>query len=428
MIVTAGRVVLLSALALPVGADTAGALSAPPSPPLQAAHARPLRDVVFERTAERVARGRYLANAVIGCVVCHSERDRSLPGAPPLAGREFAGAVLFDEPEVFLAAPNLTPDVETGAGAWSDDALARAIREGVGHDGRGIGGSMWWWAFRALSDEDVAALVVYLRSLPPVRNALPPRRLSPESERQRAEAAKPLLAPVPTRDLADPFERGGYLTEIADCAGCHTAWTGTPNPGMFAGGNGVEHVGAAAFSANLTPDPSGMGGWTVEMFRARIRSGRGGALHPTMPWVAYRGMTDDDLAAIFTALQRTPPVRHWVNNVDPPTDCAVCGQKHGLGAMNIARVIERAAVELGPLAAYEGRYGFNEWTIAIVARDGALFASEEGGPPVELVPVAGGRFEGRGLTAPLSFERDEAGAVVAIVTHEMGATRWRRLP
>ena len=76
----------------------------------------------------------------------------------------------------------------------SDDH--RAIREGVGHDGRGLGLPMWWWAFRALSDEDLAAIVVYLRSLPAVVNALPPRILSAERERERAEAPQPLAGPI----------------------------------------------------------------------------------------------------------------------------------------------------------------------------------------------------------------------------------------
>ena len=187
----------------------------------------------FERTPERVERGRYLATAAIGCVLCHSERDRSQPGAPPVAGREFAGAVMAEEPGYRLVAPNLTPDVATGAGSWSDDMLARAIREGVGHDGRGLGGQMWWWAFRALSDEDLAAIIVYLRSLPAVANALPPRILSAEREKERAEgAAAARRARCAARDLADPVERGTYLIEIADCMGCHSAWEAPIQPGL----------------------------------------------------------------------------------------------------------------------------------------------------------------------------------------------------
>lgn len=404
------------------------ALSVPmhAAPPLQAAHARPLTDEVFERTPERVERGRYLAHAVIGCVLCHSPRDFAQPGAPPIAGREFSGAVIAESEGYRLVAANLTPDVETGAGAWPDDALARAVREGVGHDGRGLGGAMWWWSFRFLSDEDVRSIVVYLRSLTPVRNALPPRRLSPELEAERAQAARPLTVPVPARDLSTPLERGRYLIDVADCMGCHTGWGKT---GVFAGGNPIEYYGQVAWSANLTPDPSAAGGWSEAMFVARMRSGRGGALSPLMPWAAYRRMTDDDLAAIYAALREVPPFRHWVNNVDEPTDCAVCGGRHGLGAMNVPRVIERAAADLGPLAAYVGRYRLEDDVVEIEVfeRDGALYTLDDGGRPVELVPIAGGRFDALGLPTPCAFERDGSGAVVALLTYEMGVSRWPRV-
>jgi len=396
------------------------------APPLQAAHARPLTDETFERTPERVARGRYLADAVIGCVLCHSPRDFAQPGAPPISGREFSGAVIAEDEGYRLVAANLTPDVETGAGAWPDDALARAIREGVGHDGRGIGGGMWWWAFRLLSDEDVRSIVAYLRSIPAVRNELPGRILGPELEARRAEDARPLTTPVPSPDLSTPVERGRYLIDIADCMGCHTGWGKT---GVFAGGNAIEYHGQVAWSANLTPDASAAGSWSEAMFVSRMRSGRGGALSPLMPWAAYRDMTDEDLAAIYAALREVPPFRHWVNNVDEPTDCVVCGGKHGLGAMNVPRVIERAAVDLGPLSAYVGRYRLENDVVEIEVfeRDGALHTPGDGGQMVELVPIAGGRFDAPGLPTPCAFERDASGAVVALLTFELGVSRWPRV-
>ncbi len=401
----------------------------PTVPPLPTVRARPLTDIAFARTPERIERGRYLADAAIGCVLCHSERDERRPGAPPVAGREYAGVVLEEAEGYRLVAPNLTPDPETGAGAWSDDMLARAIREGVGHDGRALGGPMWWWSFRQLSDEDLASIVVYLRSLPPVRHALPPRILSAAQEAERARQAEPLLEPVPARNLADPIERGRYLIEVADCMGCHTAWEGSPNPGGFAGGNRISRGGHQSFSANLTPDPAALGGWTEAIFVGAMRQGRGGALDPIMPWAAYRGMTDEDLGAIYQTLRLAPPVRHWVNNSAPPTPCAVCGQEHGLGEKNVPPVFARVEVDLGPLTSYTGRFqleGKTFW-IEISVDESALFASEEGGPPIELVPVAGGRFEGRGLTSPIAFERDETGAVTALLTFELGPDRWERV-
>ncbi|MFN7941057.1 MAG: hypothetical protein U0X73_05635 [Thermoanaerobaculia bacterium] len=423
-------IVLLLALSFAPSSDASAetAPSPPPSPPLLAEHARALTDVRFEPTAARVERGRYLASAAIGCVICHSERDPQRPGRPPIPGREFAGAVLSDEPGYRLVAPNLTPDPETGAGTWSDDMLARAIREGVGHDGRGIGGPMWWWAFRSLSDEDLASIVVYLRSLPPVRHLLPPRILSAEAERQRSAAARPLEQAVPAPDLGDPLARGRYLLGIADCAGCHSAWEAPVNAGIFAGGNEVGRFGQPVFSANLTPDASGLGGRTAPIFIGILRGGRGGTLDPTMPWAAYRGMTDADLEAIFLALSQLEPVRHFVNNLDPPTACPVCGQTHGLGELNRPPVYERVAVDLGPLADYAGTYRFEDFEMAIAAHDGALFVTDPERPEIELVPVAGGRFQGRGLAAAISFERDAGGRIVALVSHELPEIRGTKAP
>ena len=71
-----------------------------------------------------------------------------------------------------VVAPNISPDPEAGAATWTDDQLARAIREGIGHDGRALFPMMPYEDFRQMSDEDVGSIVVYLRSLPAVHNHL----------------------------------------------------------------------------------------------------------------------------------------------------------------------------------------------------------------------------------------------------------------
>lgn len=408
---------------LAVGAACAPRPAPAPAAPLPAERVRALADIRFEPTPERIERGHYLAHAAIGCVHCHSERDAGRPGTPPVPGREFAGRVVEDGKGRFLAAPNLTSDVETGAGAWSDDLLARAIREGVGHDGRGLGGPMWWWAFRSLSDEDLASLVVYLRTVPPVRNPLPPRRLSFEDERSRARGATPLEEPVPERDLADPLVRGRYLIEIADCLGCHSAWEAPVNAGLGAGGNELD---PGLFSLNLTPDPSGLGPYTREMFIGVVRSGRGGTLHGVMPWASYRQMTDEDLGAIYDALRQLPPVAHRIHNSAPPTFCPVCRQRHGLGELNSVPVLVRVETDLGPLEDYAGTYRSGIDDLEIAARDGRLWVVGFAASDLELVPVAGGRLQGLGLPFPVSFERDAAGRVTALVSWDLGPTRWTR--
>jgi hypothetical protein len=97
-----------------------------------------LTNRVYERTPQRWARGKYLAENVSLCVDCHSPHDWTKHDAQIPSGMEGAGedmSILKGLPGQVVA-PNLTPDPETGIGTWSDDALARAIREGIGHDGR----------------------------------------------------------------------------------------------------------------------------------------------------------------------------------------------------------------------------------------------------------------------------------------------------
>src|SRR5262249_45943941 len=158
------------------------------------------------------------------------------PGAPPVEERKGAGHVWWEEKDgTRLVAPNLTPDVETGAGAWSDDMLARAIREGIGHDGRVLHPQMWSRSFRMLTDGDVDAVVVARGAPPPVNRKLKQTRMKPEryARLEGDEMIGPLAAPNPAPDPADPVAYGKYLVRAADCQGCHTAFEAPMNPGLF---------------------------------------------------------------------------------------------------------------------------------------------------------------------------------------------------
>src|SRR5258708_2274965 len=91
--------------------------------------ARLLTSRTFERTPQRLERGHYIATALSGCVYCHSPHDWAAPGTPMVAGKMGAGDVLpYTNLPGRIVAPNLTPDLETGAGRWTDDQLARSIR------------------------------------------------------------------------------------------------------------------------------------------------------------------------------------------------------------------------------------------------------------------------------------------------------------
>ena len=291
--------------------------------PVVGAKSRPLTDRHFERTPDRVARGKYLVEGVAACFDCHSKAPSELKAGEAPAFTELgAGRVVINEGDFLLAAPNITPDIETGAGSWTDDQLARAIREGIGHDGRTLFPMMPYQDFKYLSDDDVASIVVYLRSLPPIHKELPKRHIPFPLSRLINTAPEP-LAYVPPVDAADPIARGRYLTKIGNCEYCHTPSDkmDRPLPGMtFAGGKYIDKFPTP--SANITPDPSGISYYDDVMFVHTLRTGRVGAraLNPPMPWWAFRNMSDDDLKAIFAYLRTVKPVRHHVDKAEAYLD------------------------------------------------------------------------------------------------------------
>src|SRR4030095_15271045 len=171
--------------------------------------ARPLTNRTFEPTSARLEWGKYLTEGLVACFWCHSERDPKT--RLPLAGKVGAGGNDPDFPRPILTAlvfPNITPDRETGTGKWTDGMLARAIREGVGHDGRPLIPLMPYESFRHLSDEDLASIIVYLRSIPRVHNPLPGMRAKFPFSLLVKGIPEPLTSSVPQPDVSTPITRG----------------------------------------------------------------------------------------------------------------------------------------------------------------------------------------------------------------------------
>ena len=327
--------VLCAGLLLIAGSRSGKVASRPDS----GSKVRPLTDRKFERTPERVARGRYLVNGIGECFACHGPFDLNAPGWPPVRGKEGSG---FDfsswgTPFLGVVAPNLTPDRETGAGNWTDDMLARAIREGVAHDGHLLDPTIMPYEFyRSISDEDLASIVVYLRSIPPIRNALPPPRTS---ENVVAPYAIPIYAPVSLPDVSTPVKRGEYLVQLGACQWCHTLRDEkrVSLPGLeFGGGDLITNPYSQASSANLTPDPSGISYYNEAQFLRTMHTGKIGArkISPNMPWWFFGQMNNDDLKAIFAYLRTLKPVHHRVDNTEPIAYCRICKRKHHGGALN----------------------------------------------------------------------------------------------
>lgn len=388
---------------------------------LKAANVRPLKDVKYELTPGRIAKGKYLTEGILWCFNCHTERDTTQAGWPPKWEKKGSGTIRWKTDSTYLYAPNITPDEKTGIGNFTDDMIARAIREGVGHDDRALE-SMPWGSFRELTDEDVASVVSYLRTIPAIENRVPRRKLSLSGEEDLKEGALPLTQEIGALDFSDPLTRGKYLISIADCIGCHTAWYGR-NPGILGGGNPMSKNTEQIFSTNITSDATGVGAWSEETFIYVMKNGKGksGPMNQRMPWASFKNMTDEDLSSIYQALMTTYPVKHSVQNGVVPSPCEVCGMKHGSGDKN----------KIEPLKMYEGNTKiptdvtgiyvgqlFPD-TLSIIQIEGKLIlrAFEE---EWRLSLINSAEYFADGLLAPLHFVRDKHDIVIELQFNDLG--------
>jgi mono/diheme cytochrome c family protein len=338
------RTVLLSLAVLVVGLILGG-ITAVGWQVVLGPKARATTDRKFDVTDARLARGKYLVEGPAACFHCHTEHDFSTPDYPIIAAKKGAGWAMPIPELNHLPARNITPDQETGIGAWTDDEIARAIREGVRRDGTALFPVMPYLEFASLDDEDVASIVVYLRSIPAVRNPLPARQLPFPLEYIVRTIPRPIAQPQPSHPSATPEDRGKYLVTIASCQSCHTAADdrGQPLAGMeFGGGARFDDPGQngkAVFSMNITQDPSGLQHYDEALFVQTLHTGEVATrkLNGIMPFQFFRNMTDEDLRDIWAYLKTRPPVKHRITNTDPPTLCPLCNQRHGLGDLNVKR-------------------------------------------------------------------------------------------
>ncbi len=270
-----------------------------------------------------VERGRYVVRVVAPCAACHGDTTRT---AEMMAGEEvpLSGGYHWDIPPGKIYTRNITPDDETGIGRISDEAIARALRNGVGHDGRAL---LPFMEMQGLSDEDLVAVVSYLRSQPPVHNVVPAHTFTPLGKVLKATVLANPIGPKETPPAISPrgatVENGGYLTEsVSLCWACHTQRneaTGELTGPRYGGATGFVEAsdpGHVWAPPNITSDPTTgkLGAMTEDEFVARFRAGR---LLPgsPMPWQAFQRMDEDDLRAIYLYLKSVPPV---TRDVGPP--------------------------------------------------------------------------------------------------------------
>jgi mono/diheme cytochrome c family protein len=269
-------------------------------------------------TDPKLERGEYLSK-ILGCKYCHA----AVGASGPDFSHPFAGGFEVQEKLGTWRAPNITQDPRTGIGAWTDTDIATAIREGVRPDGTHLYPIMPYLNFNRLTDDDLNALIAYLRTVPGVNNAVA----------TNTDLALPRpLAPEPTNAadvVADPVKHGEYLVTIMNCGMCHTPLGPDGMPDVtrqFAGGVEIEipKLGAGTlYSSNITSDPdTGIGTWTDAELEQAVRVPGVGGGRIELYLTGKNPMAEVDLAAIVAYLKTIPPVKNAVPKSDFRTEFA----------------------------------------------------------------------------------------------------------
>jgi mono/diheme cytochrome c family protein len=266
-----------------------------------------------ENSADLVERGQYIFSSAGGCA-CHS----------PPKGTPYAGGREFPLPMAKVYSTNLTADKETGLGNWSDQQIRDAITRGIRPDGERLLPVMPYEAYSGMAEEDLKALIAYLRTLKPVRK-----------ENLRAKAYVPLFRPVvtplwlklfgrfsntPAKAPKSGIERGRYLVEhVSLCGDCHTLrnFMGVPKRTLYLAGAKKGQGPLGVEVPNITPDKeTGIGDWSRNDIATLLLTGAtpdGDNVQGLMAEVIAAGFKDmkkEDALAIADYLKSIPAVKN----------------------------------------------------------------------------------------------------------------------
>jgi mono/diheme cytochrome c family protein len=280
---------------------------------------------------EIIARGKALVEAG-DCASCHT--------ADP--AKPFAGGKRIDTPFGAIYSPNLTPDKDTGIGAWSDQDFRRALREGISPRGSRYYPAFPYPYFTKMTRDDIQAIRAYLATRTPVHNSPPPPALRwPLNYRVLMRGwdwlfFKPGIL-EPNQQKSTEWNRGRYLVEgPGHCGACHTPKNvfGADRQSRALGGGLVGDQ----FAPRLDQAPrSGLKSWSADDIAEYLQSGRNGRSHANglMAEVVLNStslMSDADVQAIATYLKALPPGEREPNVLPPPEAQMADGQKVYRGA------------------------------------------------------------------------------------------------
>ncbi len=264
--------------------------------------------------SDLIPRGKYVFAATGGCG-CHTEKDKPLNSG----GRKYEGA--FGT----VYSTNITPDRQTGIGDWTDEQIIAAIRLGRRPNGERLVPVHPYPVFNGMAQEDLRALVAYLRSVPPVNRANQPKKVIPMFESVFLPAWLAAFAPREQPPAAAPtsgLARGEYLVRaVGHCGECHTprGITQASDNTRFLGGSPKGPDGDPV--PNITPDKDSGLTWSEEEIAEYLGSGNkpdgdvaGGLMAEVIEGTSggYKTLTKEDRLAIARYLKTVPAVRNKV--------------------------------------------------------------------------------------------------------------------
>jgi len=379
---------------------------------------------VNPQLADRVERGRYLATAA-DCSACHTA-----PG-----GKPFAGGLNLETPFGSLLSANITPDRETGIGAWSDDEFVRAMQQGIAPGGVHLYPAMPYPDFTRVTREDLLAVRAYLATLEPVRAAIDTDRLPfPFSIRSSMLVWNALnfssgeFHSEPSRTAE--WNRGAYLvTGLGHCGACHT-------PKGVMGGAKAQPMAGAAFLGSYAPpldndERTGLGAWRVEDVVSYLKSGWGGGQAATGPMAlvvanSTSHLSDADLRSVAVYLKDIPAPTSSATALNKDdaamragralylVSCSACHTSTGEGVTGLAPTLAHSAVVQA--AATD--------TLLDVVLNGAQAVATDAAPTAPGMPAFGWQLSNDQIAEVLTYVRNDWGnAASAVSASDVQAAR-----
>jgi mono/diheme cytochrome c family protein len=363
-----------------------------------------------------IERGRYLS-ILSDCGGCHTA-----PGGQP-----FAGGRAIETPFGNIVAPNITPDLDTGIGAWTADQFDAAVRRGLGSNGAHLYPAMPYNAYTRMSRDDVLAIRAYLGSLEPVRQSSTANTLSfPFNVRSLMAVWNKLYFAdgeyKPDRTKSAEWNRGKFIVDgPAHCGACHTPKT------MLGGDRDDQYLQGANLQGWSAPDitnssRTGLGGWTVEDVALYLKTGHNRLSAATGPMaeaveLSTSRMSDADTMAITTYLKSLPgkagdekssPVDDNMMSAGAAIYRDQCSACHGIEGRGVAHLFP--SVRESAMA----RSSDPTTVIRILLR-GARSASTQAEPTAPGMPSYGRQLDDRQIAAVLNYVRNSWGAAAPVV-------------